>query len=104
VNKYVDIEKRLALSEYKRNKDKKKINRITNDLYEEYEVKSQIPQIQTIDKTQTQPQQIMIDEDFESELKRIIENDKVIEDDYQQNDNQPQQYEPSFKLILKRRK
>jgi hypothetical protein len=34
VNKYVDIKKRLALSEYKRNKDKKKINRITNDLYE----------------------------------------------------------------------
>jgi hypothetical protein len=39
VNKYVDIEKRLALSEYKRNKDKKKIKRISNDLYEteEYE-------------------------------------------------------------------
>jgi hypothetical protein len=34
VNKYVDIEKRIALSEYKRNKDKKKIKRITNDQYE----------------------------------------------------------------------
>jgi hypothetical protein len=40
VNKYIDIEKRLALSEYKRNKDKKKIKRITNDLYEEYEDKT----------------------------------------------------------------
>jgi hypothetical protein len=37
VTKYVDLEKRLALSEYKLNKDKKKINRIINDLYEEYE-------------------------------------------------------------------
>jgi hypothetical protein len=34
VNKYVDIEKRLALNIYKRNKDKKKIKRITDDLYE----------------------------------------------------------------------
>jgi hypothetical protein len=39
VNKYIDIEKRLALSEYKRNKDKKNIKRRTNDLHEteEYE-------------------------------------------------------------------
>jgi hypothetical protein len=42
VNKYIEIVKRLALSEYKRNKDKKKIKRITNDLYEEYEVKQPI--------------------------------------------------------------
>jgi hypothetical protein len=46
VNKYVDIEKRLALSEYKRNKDKKKNKRITNELYEteEYEDKDQTNQ------------------------------------------------------------
>ena len=37
VNKYIDLEKRLALNEYKRNKDKKKIKRLTNDIYEEYE-------------------------------------------------------------------
>jgi hypothetical protein len=42
VNKYSDMEKRLALSEYKRNKDKKKNKRITNDLYEEYEDKPPI--------------------------------------------------------------
>jgi hypothetical protein len=43
VNKYVDIEKGLALSEYKRNKNKKKIKRIINDIYEteEYEDKTQ---------------------------------------------------------------
>jgi hypothetical protein len=35
VNKYIYIEKRLAFNEYKRNKDKKKIKRITNELYEE---------------------------------------------------------------------
>jgi hypothetical protein len=62
-NKYVDIEKRLSLSEYKRNKDKKKINRITNDLYEtvDYEDK-------TIDKQQPiekQDKQQPADEDFE---------------------------------------
>jgi hypothetical protein len=45
VNKSVDIEKRLELSEYKRNKDKKKIKRITNDLYETE--KYEIPQSQT---------------------------------------------------------
>jgi hypothetical protein len=72
VNKYIDIEKRLALSEYNRNKDKKKINRITNDLYEtdEYEYKTQ-----TIDKQQP----VITDDDFESKLKDIIV-DKNIED------------------------
>jgi hypothetical protein len=47
VNKYIFIEKRLALSKYKSNKDKKKIKRLTNDLYEteDYEDKTQ-----TIDK------------------------------------------------------
>jgi hypothetical protein len=52
VNKYVVIEKRLALSEYKRNKDKKKIYRITNDLYEteEYEDKTPQTQVPIIDK------------------------------------------------------
>jgi hypothetical protein len=34
VNKYIDLENRLMLSEYKRNQDKKKIKRITTDLYE----------------------------------------------------------------------
>jgi hypothetical protein len=59
VNKYVDIEKRLALSEYKRNKDKRKIKRITNDLYEteEYE-KQQSIEKQPIEK-QTQPKQLI---------------------------------------------
>jgi hypothetical protein len=32
VNKYIDIEKRLALNEYKRNKDKRKIKRLTNEI------------------------------------------------------------------------
>jgi hypothetical protein len=41
VNKYVDIKKRLALSEYKRNKDKKKINRRANDLYETEDFETQ---------------------------------------------------------------
>jgi hypothetical protein len=47
VNKYVDIEKRFGLSEYKRNKDKKKSKRIINDLYEteEYDKQSQHPLI-----------------------------------------------------------
>jgi hypothetical protein len=44
VIKYVDIEKRLALSEYKRNKVKKKIKRITNDLYETEEYEDRTPQ------------------------------------------------------------
>src|SRR5579875_3163445 len=34
VKKYIDLEKRLSLNEYKRNKDKKKIKRLTNDIYE----------------------------------------------------------------------
>jgi hypothetical protein len=53
VNKYVDMEKRLTLSEYKRNKDKKKIKRITNDLYEEDNTQT-IDNIQTIEKQNEQ--------------------------------------------------
>jgi hypothetical protein len=101
VNKYVDIEKRLALSEYKRNKDKKKIKRITNDLYEEYEDKT--PQEQQMenqqDKTQTQP----VDDNFESKLKSIIEDNKDIENEKQDDNQQDNEISPSFKLISKRK-
>jgi hypothetical protein len=65
VNKYVDIEKRLALSEYKRNKDKKTIKGIPNDLYEEYEDIKQSIEKQPIEK-QNKQQPIIKDEDFES--------------------------------------
>jgi hypothetical protein len=81
VNKYVDIEKRLALSEYKRNKDKKKIKRITNDLYEEYEDK--ILQTQVVDKKQTKSKPID-DVDFENKLKRIIEEPDIEENNEKQ--------------------
>jgi hypothetical protein len=106
VNKYVDIEKRLELSEYKRNKDKKKIKRITNDLYEteEYEDKTQtqVPSIDKQDKTQSQP--VITDDNFESKLKSIIDDN--IEDNKQDNKDKldNQQYDPSFKLISRRRK
>jgi hypothetical protein len=91
VNKYIDIEKRLTLSEYKRNKDKKKIKRITNDLYETDEYENKNPQ--PIDKQdQTQP----TDDNFESKLKSIIDDKKEVEDNKQQSDNQ--QYDTSFKL------
>jgi hypothetical protein len=95
VNKYVDLEKRLMLSEYKRNKVKKKIKRITNDLHEEYEDKppeSKIPQQQT--------KQVITDDNFESTLKGIIGETDIEENiDKQDKSNiQPdiQQYEPSF--------
>jgi hypothetical protein len=50
VNKYVDLEKRLALSEYKRHKDKKKIKRMANDLYETEDEVPQQTQTSSIDK------------------------------------------------------
>jgi hypothetical protein len=34
INKLIDVEKRLAFSEYKQSTDKKKINKIMDDLYE----------------------------------------------------------------------
>ena len=97
VNKYIDMEKRLALSEYKRNKDKKKIKKITNDLYEEYEDKN--PQTQSIETTQTQP----ADNNFESKLKGII-GETDIEENKQNDKSDIQPYEPSFKLVSRRRK
>jgi hypothetical protein len=86
VNKYVDIEKRLALSEYKRNKDKKKMKRIRNDLYEEYETPQQTPFDKTLQQDKAQQTQTA-DDNFESKLKGIIEDAK--EDDKLQNDNLP---------------
>jgi hypothetical protein len=63
VNKYVDIEKRLALNEYKRNKDKHKIKRITNDLYEED--KTQLIDKQIIEnQDKQQPEQIITNDDW----------------------------------------
>jgi hypothetical protein len=50
MNKYIDIEKSLALSEYKRNFDKKKINRITNDLFETEDYEDKAIDKQSIDK------------------------------------------------------
>jgi hypothetical protein len=41
------MEKRFSLNEYKINKDKKKIKRITNDLYETEKYES--PQVPSID-------------------------------------------------------
>jgi hypothetical protein len=113
VNKYIKMVKRLALSEYKRNKDKKKIKRKSNDLYEEYEDKP--PQTES-KISQQQPKPVMTDDNFESKLKGIIgetdieENNENKQTDKQmQNDKsniQPdnQQYEPSFNLVSKRRK
>jgi hypothetical protein len=96
VNKYVDLEKRLIISEYKMNKDKKKIKRITNDLYEEDN---------TIDKQdkpiETQDKPIIIDDDFENKVKGIIDDNKNTENE-KQDDNQ--QFSPSFEFISKRRK
>jgi hypothetical protein len=99
VNKYGDIEKRLALSEYKINKDKKTIKRIPNDLYETEE--DETPQTQTPidkqqDKTQTQP----ADDNFESKLKGIIEEPDIEEN----NDKQQSDFSPSFKLLSRKRK
>jgi hypothetical protein len=102
LNKNVDIEKRLSLSEYKKNKYKKKINKITNDLYETEDYEDKTIDKQPIDKHQNKVQPIIIDEDFESKLKGIIENNNDIE---KQSDNQQvNYYRSSFKLILKRRK
>jgi hypothetical protein len=105
VNKYVDLEKRLMLSEYKMNKDKKKIKRITNDLYEECEGTPESKILQQ----QTKP--VITDDNFESKLKGIIEepdleenNENKQTDKQMQNDIQPKQYEPSFKLVSKKRK
>jgi hypothetical protein len=93
VNKYVDIEKRLALSEYKRNKDKKKSKRITNDIYETEDETPQ--QAQPIDKTQ-----VPVDDNFESKYKGIIEGPDIeVNNEKQQTD-----FSPSFKLTSKRRK
>jgi hypothetical protein len=97
VNKYVDIEKPLALSNYKRNKDKKKINRITDDFIETEDYEDKTIEKQPIDK------QKPVNDNFESKLKGIIDDNKEVEND-KQSANQPQQYEPSFKLVSKRRK
>jgi ferredoxin-like protein FixX len=63
VNKYINIEKRLALNEYQRNKDKKKIKRITNDLYETEDLEKLIEK--PIEKQQSK-QPLITDEDFEN--------------------------------------
>jgi CRISPR/Cas system CSM-associated protein Csm4 (group 5 of RAMP superfamily) len=92
------MEKRLALNYHKRNKDKKKIKIIINDLYEEYEDKTP-QQTQPIDKTpqtQTQP----VDDNFENKLKGIFEEP----DTEEKNDIQQSNFSPSFKLISRRRK
>jgi hypothetical protein len=101
VNKYVDIQKRLALSEYKRNKDKKKSKRITNDLYEEYEILLIEKQKQPIGKHQDKQQPIITNEDFERNLKRNIDDNKDIEDNKKSDNQQVNDYSPSFKLISK---
>jgi hypothetical protein len=101
VNKYVDIDKRLALSEYKRNKDKKKIKRLTNDLYETEEYEEKAIDKQPIDK-QVQQHRVITDDNFESKLKGII-YDKNVEDNKQQDKSDIQQYEPSFQLTSRRK-
>jgi hypothetical protein len=97
VHKYVDLEKRLMLSEYKRNKDKKKIKRITNDLYEEYEDKT------PHSESTQQPKPVITDDNFESKLKGIID-DNIEDNKDNKNKSENQQYEPSFILISRRRK
>jgi hypothetical protein len=84
----IDKEKRIALSEYKRNKDKKKIKRITNDLYEteDYEDNVPIDKQQPIDEQQDKTQPIITDEDFESNLKVIVDDNKDSENN-KQDDN-----------------
>jgi hypothetical protein len=71
-----------------------------NDLYEEYENKIAQP----TDK----PKPVITDDNFESKLKRIIGETDIEENIYKQDKSniQPdiQQYEPSFKLVSKRRK
>jgi hypothetical protein len=101
VNKYIDIEKRLILSEYKRNKDKKKIKRITNDLYETEDNTSN----NTINNTQDKP----ADENFENKLKGIIDEknteDKNTEDKNTEDDKSDiQQIDTTFKLAPRKRK
>jgi hypothetical protein len=59
VYKYIDIEKRLAISEDKRTKDKKKSKIITNFLYEQDKI---IDNTQTIDKLIDEPK----DDNFEN--------------------------------------
>jgi hypothetical protein len=95
VNKYIDMKKRLALSEYKRNKDKKKIKRITNDLYETED--------NTINNTQdnTQNKSVITDDNFECKLKSIIDDNT---DDNKQDKSDIQQYDTTFKLAPRKRK
>jgi hypothetical protein len=89
------------------------MKRITKDLYEieDYEDKGPIDKTQTIekqthliDKQQDKIQIIITDDDFESNLKGIIEDNKDIENDKQNDNQQVNDYSPSFKLISKRRK
>jgi hypothetical protein len=95
VNKYIDIEKRLYLSEYKRNKDKKKIKRITNDLYEEYEDKiSPIDKIPPQDKIQP----VITDDNFENKLKNIIDDNT--EDNKDDNKDNIKNKSDNQQLIL----
>jgi hypothetical protein len=100
VNKYIDIEKRLALSEYKRNKDKKKIKRITNDLYETEEYEDKIPQTPPQEKIQP----VITDDNFESKLKNIIDDNAEDNKSDDKNKSDNQQYNPSFKLAPRKRK
>jgi hypothetical protein len=86
------LKKKLAFSEYKRNKDKKKIKRITNDLSRKIIHKLLI--ISQLLKMNP----IITDDDFENKFKGIIDDNNT--EDNKQNDK----YSPSFKLVSKRRK
>jgi hypothetical protein len=87
-----------------RNKDKKKIKRITNDLCETEEYETQTIDKQPIDKQQDKTQPVITEDDFESKLKGIIDDNKDTEDNKQSDNQQINDYSPSIKLVSKRRK
>jgi ArsR family metal-binding transcriptional regulator len=71
INKLIDIEKRLAFNENKQHKNKKKINKIVSDIYEENEV-----EINNVnDETKS----------IENKLKDIVNDDTDINDNNSDN-------------------
>jgi hypothetical protein len=67
-------------------------------LYETEECET--PQTQSIDKTQP----VITDDNFENKLKNIIDDNSEDNKSDDKNKSDNQQYEPSFKLVSRRRK
>jgi hypothetical protein len=61
----IDVEKRLTFNEYKRGKDKKKVRKIMDDIYEENVAEPDSTTLQTEDP---------IPNEIENKLKEIVEN------------------------------